>query len=314
MTKPIRILFIAGASRSGSTLLDRVLGSLPGVTSLGELHQVWRRGFQENQFCGCGLAFDSCSFWGAVRQDPQVAGRPDIQRILSLQRRVVRDRNMPAELFPWPQLPERRQLRDSYVDALTRLYRAITATSGASVMVDSSKRPIHGMLLQGREDVDLRVVHLIRDSRAVAYSLARRKEKTDANDQTVMMQRRTSTQSAKSWLRQNVLAEALATRSATSMRIRYEDFLADPIESVSRLAEFAGLSGAAVPHLTDRMVRLSTAHTVSGNPMRLETGWVPLTLDDEWRRSMRKQDRTTVTWMTSPLLIRYGYRLGSLGS
>ena len=36
-TQPVRVLFIAGLGRSGSTLIDRALGSARGCASLGEV-------------------------------------------------------------------------------------------------------------------------------------------------------------------------------------------------------------------------------------------------------------------------------------
>jgi len=52
-------LFIAGAARSGSTLLDRVIGKRDGFCSTGELQFIWRRSFREDQLCGCGVSFTS---------------------------------------------------------------------------------------------------------------------------------------------------------------------------------------------------------------------------------------------------------------
>src|SRR3712207_200886 len=59
---------------------------------------------------------------------------------------------------------------------LERLYRAIQKVSGAAVIVDSSKRSTYAVLLSLLPFADLRVVHLVRDSRAVAYSWGRIKE------------------------------------------------------------------------------------------------------------------------------------------
>ena len=44
----VRVLYIGGWGRSGSTLLDRVLGQVPGVVSLGEVRELWQRGWAEN--------------------------------------------------------------------------------------------------------------------------------------------------------------------------------------------------------------------------------------------------------------------------
>ena len=61
-----RLLFIAGWGRSGSTLLDRILGQVPGVFSAGELRDIWRRGALEDRLCGCGSPFRECAVWRKV--------------------------------------------------------------------------------------------------------------------------------------------------------------------------------------------------------------------------------------------------------
>src|SRR6185503_9310507 len=50
------------------------------------------------------------------------------------------------------------------------LYAAIRVVSGAATVVDSSKLPSHAMILRRVRVVDLSLVHLVRDSRGVAYS------------------------------------------------------------------------------------------------------------------------------------------------
>ena len=60
---PFRVLYIGGWGRSGSTLLDRLLGQAEGSFSVGEMRDLWLRGVLENRRCGCGEPFDSCPFW-----------------------------------------------------------------------------------------------------------------------------------------------------------------------------------------------------------------------------------------------------------
>src|SRR6185312_11260354 len=67
-TQP-RILSIAGAGRSGSTLLAMLLGGLPGCTAVGELRHIWERGVIANRLCGCGEPFHECPFWTAVGRE-----------------------------------------------------------------------------------------------------------------------------------------------------------------------------------------------------------------------------------------------------
>ena len=61
-----RVLFLSGLGRSGTTILERVLGELPGVCSAGELVHLWQRGVLDDELCGCGEPFSRCGFWTEV--------------------------------------------------------------------------------------------------------------------------------------------------------------------------------------------------------------------------------------------------------
>jgi len=63
---PVRVLYIGGLGRSGSTLIERLLGQVPGVCAVGELVHLWDRGITEDERCGCGEPFRQCPFWSQV--------------------------------------------------------------------------------------------------------------------------------------------------------------------------------------------------------------------------------------------------------
>ena len=64
--KETKVLYLAGAGRSGSTLLGRLFAEPPQAVHVGELVYLWRRGFAENHLCGCGVPFLECPFWSEV--------------------------------------------------------------------------------------------------------------------------------------------------------------------------------------------------------------------------------------------------------
>ena len=70
MTDPL-VLYIAGWGRSGSTLLERLLAEVDGVTLLGEVVHLWERGVREDELCACGTAFSGCPFWSEVGRVPR---------------------------------------------------------------------------------------------------------------------------------------------------------------------------------------------------------------------------------------------------
>ena len=136
----------------------------------GEIVHLWQRGIAENERCGCGLEFAACDFWQQVGK--QAFGgwnKVDTDRIARLRDAVDRTRQIPR--LALRSLPA--QLRadlDEYSGYYLRLYRAIAAVSGCTALVDSSKHASLAFCLSRREDIDLRVIHMVRDSRAVAYS------------------------------------------------------------------------------------------------------------------------------------------------
>ncbi len=96
------------------------------------------------------------------------------------------------------------------------------------------------------------------------------------------------------------------------MRLRYEDFTAEPELTLRRIAGFAGRPAQeSYPFLTadgaSWSARLGGGHSVSGNPMRFTTGQVAIRPDDRWRTSMPKAQQRTVTALTFPMLAGYGY-------
>ena len=64
-----RVLYVGGLSRSGSTLIERLIGELPGVCAVGELVHLWERGIAEGERCGCGEPFRRVPVLAAGRHD-----------------------------------------------------------------------------------------------------------------------------------------------------------------------------------------------------------------------------------------------------
>ncbi len=295
------VIYVGGSGRSGSTLLDRVLGQLPGVISAGEIRDVWRAGVRENRLCGCGVPFDACPFWTRVG-DAAFGGwsrvdAADADRLLGSI--SLRDAMAPNRS---PTAARRRQL-------IRDLYGGIAAASGADVLVDSSKSPSYGAIVAASVPSRTTFVQLVRDSRGVAYSWSKVVKRPDTPGRDVEMLRLSPISVALRWILHNGALEAMARREPT-VRVGYERLVRDTRAEVHRIMEAAGrpVSDAGVAFIHDGRVDLRPDHTVMGNPMRLATGEIELRLDEAWRTEMRAIDRAAVTALTWPLLLRYGYR------
>lgn len=304
----MQVLYIAGVGRSGSTLLERVLGGVPGWVNGGELNAVFSRVARQDQRCGCGEPFSRCAFWGAVGEAAFGGWAEVTVRVTELQPRLVRQRHLPRLLTGAGPAAYRRELAE-YVDVHARLYRALAEVSGAEVVVDASKSTAQLAAVLRVPDLDLRVVNLVRDARGVAYSWGksglRKPQSRDGEEMGTYSPGRL----AVLWSTLQLECALLRTRTPHSARLRYEDLVADPRTSVTRVLREVGLPvpPAALGHLGERSVDLRASHGVAGSRTRFTTGRVELSLDDAWRSMLSTRARRTVTALTLPQLVGYGY-------
>jgi len=303
-----RVLFIAGWGRSGSTLLDRMLGQVPGVFSAGELRDIWQRGVLQDRLCGCGAPFRECDVWRKVGE-VAFGGWDELDVAQAQALRAKLDRPWAT---PWLVGSRVSPISDDevarYVALLARLYAAIVEVTGARVIVDSSKIATFAMLVRQVPDVELRTVHLVRDPRGVVHSWRKQVIREDGGGRDAMVRYGVVGASAR-YLAYNGLAHGL--RLAGPYRfLRYEDLLAAPRDTVARILGFAGIAtpGDTLGFLRDNEVALEPNHTVDGNPMRLEHGPVQLRRDEAWRTGLPAADRRVVEVLTAPLARAYGYR------
>jgi hypothetical protein len=306
-SEKLRVLYIAGWGRSGTTLLSRMLGQIDGFFSVGETTDIWQDSFVEDRPCDCGEPFSSCAVWRRVLQDGLSSAIDPLQ--MSRLRERVRTRYLPSMMLPgWDRLW--RVLVRPYLDGLDEFYRAVQETTGCRVILDASKNPVYGRLLELLPSLDLRVVHLVRDPRAAAYSWQRTKLERRGPD-PIYMPRYSPFKSSLLWTTWNLAIEALWNRGPDRyVRLRYEDLVDRPRESLQRVLHLTG-EPVELSFLKGSQVRLDTTHGALGNPNRFRTGTITLRLDDEWRHEIGTRDKLTATGLTFPLLKRYGYPIAS---
>lgn len=307
MTTRPKVLFIAGWGRSGTTLLDNILGGHHGVFTLGELTCLWQFSFVERRRCGCGVTLLDCDLWRAVFDVAFGGSPPSAERMLALQHRAISVPRTPALLAaarsgrPDPGTAE-------YVDAMSRIYRAVAEVTGAQVLVDASKRPPDALATALAPGVDPYLLHMVRDPRACAHSWRRRMPEPDTATPSEM-HRHGRLMNAAHWVSWNVATELIAGVHPPGhyLRVRYEDFMSAPRDTVASIFDFLDEPPAGSPFTSRDTVALPTNHTIAGNPKRFRTGPVTIRSDDEWRHAQRPLDRDVTTALSLPLLGRYRY-------
>lgn len=306
MDRPISVLFIAGWGRSGSTILENILGQHPDMQPVGEIKFIWDRGLKQGRPCGCGTPIPDCPFWSAVfeRAFGGVA-QIDVDRWIRASE-SFRSRHLPVMLMPAARDWYRRDLWE-YRHATARLYRAIHEVSGAKWIIDSSKYPPHAFLLQQIREIELKVLHVTRDPRAVAFSWQRRKVDLETPDGDEMP-RMSPALTGVYWSGWNEATRRLTASAHTPRKlVRYEDFAEAPRRTTDELIEWIGVEGNASPFRSERIVHLAASHTVSGNPIRFDVGEVSINVDSRWLSAMTRGSQLTAQVFSWPVRRRFGY-------
>lgn len=236
---PVRVIYVMGAGRSGSTILGVTLGNCESVFYAGELDKwLIRRG--EPALGGP----ERNAFWQQVRSIVD-AGDLFGYKARALERS--------AALFSPRRALARHRLRRRYREVSGELYRAIATVAGASHIVDTSHYPLRARELQHVAGIELHLIFLVRDEQEVIRSLGRRG----------LPERRFGLPSANAYLwLTHLLSVAVFLRQPRERRLllRYEDFLRDPEAVLRELLERTGAS-VSVPDLQ----ALHTGMPIQGN-------------------------------------------------
>jgi hypothetical protein len=309
MTAPLTILCVNGWCRNGSTIIGNILGEVPGVVHVGELHFLWKNsaGRGANNLCGCGAELTRCPLWSRILptgRPPGVSAAAHAAMVADRQQAYVRTRHT------WRVL--RRGLDSAgireHAELMTSVYHAVAEQTGARVIVDSTKIPGEAALLPYLDGVRACYVHLVRDPRAVAQSWSRQK------DYVYVLP---SWKSTAYWHGFNLASEAISRRYPDrSLFLRYEDFTADPAGAIDKLLLLCGASPDGNPVTGDRTVELRTNHTVTGNPDRFRSGHAVIRdRDDAWRDGLPSSAKLATLALSWPMAHRYGYRYqGTFGT
>jgi hypothetical protein len=242
-------------------------------------------------------------------------GQVNAAEMIALKKSLYNNWHLPMLAFRFLRTAKFQKGLETYLDVLNKLYRAIQKVSGSRVIIDSSKGPRYMYLLNQNPDIEVYALHLVRDSRAAAYSWQKKKIRPEVYWKETYLERPGLVKSALLWDLVNVSFHGFKHVKINYLMVPYEDLVSSPHAWFSRIVEFLGENGADAPFLHNGFaVNLGMDHTVAGNPNRFQQGLVEFRLDLEWQRNMTRASKYFVTALTLPLLYSYGYLGGSYGS
>lgn len=301
----IKVLYFMGEGRSGGTILAKLLNQADDIFSAGEVRKFWQAWLDETHQCSCAQHPSACEVWGEVYKEAFGEGEaPDIEAMHHMAQNHLRNYQFPRFLLTSTRQGLKHDL-DTYLDNTQKIYQAIQTVTGADVILDSTRFLTHGAVLaHWLDDIDVYIVHLVRDPRAVAYSW-KKKRRAEAK-------RYPPIRTALRWNIWNLGTHLLARdkKAFKYMRLHYEDLTQNPKQSTDRILEFVGKSDTQLPFITPTEVKAVVKHHIlAGNKQsRFEnTETFKIKYDDRWQSGLSIWQKLIVMSITLPLLIWYRY-------
>lgn len=307
LPKTGQLVFIGGAGRSGSTLLDLLLNNNPHIQSVGEIHRLNHYARTDQETCTCGRNVMACPFWLEVQKAaepwlPPEMSRPllqtlemmirpqDLSRVVGFLEKITLVFGRPAFFRCFVKLfcrPHHAALQNSLF-----WYEMVRQVTGQPVVVDSTKDARRLKALYMINPQRFKLIYLVRDGRAVAASAMRRV----GQDMTT---------AARSWASANQRS-MFAQRGIPASRIfklKYETLCAEPETTLREVCSFLDVG------FDSRMLLLnkSESHNIGGNPMRFRQGESQIVLDERWHDQLSLQDLAEFERIAGSWNRRLGY-------
>jgi len=290
------LVYILSTGRSGSTLLDVLLGAQPECWTLGEF-QLLDIGVGRQMQCGCHQQLSQCEFWGPVVDRVRRTLRFPLGYFRSGRHpsgKVVRWGFLPSIAMGRP-LSVQRPAAEAYgVSNLAAIdearYAAEQHQDKVSWLIDASKDPYRLLWLQASGHFDIRVIHLIRRPEGFVSNMMR---SANASGSLAVVKY------ALRWMIDNMIGLAILWRMFWPEMVKtvhYEDLAADPESVIGDICHWL-----EVPFEPDRThsTRYEVNHGVAGNRARWEA--LTVNFEETWRITMPSFHQRLISCLIAPL-------------
>ena len=302
MNNRLKYVYLLSAPHSGSTLFACVLGCHKDIATVGEFGSD----FPYNGRCSCGLQYSECSFWlQIVKKYYELYGETlkigQFNINLGMYTTSFGE-ELYYHLFPYRFIDEIRDLlmffsryRKKSLDIIDRsikLAKIIVEKENKKIFFDTTKNPLQIPFLKRHPRVDLKVIYLVRDGRAVTWSLMR-------------TENRSLEKAVDTWLWANKYALRVCKNYLDDKDVyflRLEDFCNDPASHLSSILQFMDVS----ENINILPIKESKLHII-GNKMRLSFDGKIRKHDDSWRKNLTKDQLSYFDKKAKKMNEMFGY-------
>lgn len=282
MNSKVKLIYLLGAGRSGTTLLATVLNTHDKIISTGEMHQ-FKEHLNGLKTCSCGKKLNQCDFWKEVTID---FGN-EIAEELDYCERMEKHKNIPLLL-----LTNKKDKR--YLKTQERIFQKILKDKENISILDSSKYISRYLLLSKSKKFNVKGVYVVRDVRGVINSF-QKKVQTPKNPISTILY----------YSLINLFGQIVCWLDSKVIKVKYEDFVQDPINQLSVIYQHSLNGNDNVVTLPEE---LQIPHIIGGNRMKHKKK-INIIPDYKWKQKISRKRQIIYYLAIWPLMVLNGYRI-----
>lgn len=257
MMSEYKVIYIAGYSRSGSTILDTLLGDAPDCFGCGEIIYLSDELEHERQ-CSCQESYDKCSVWSDIVKTSLRLDYTEINKALDGR---VKEGS--------------KYSKAEYEENNLEVFDAIARKTGSQFLVDSSKSARDAAYrIRNLYDLygsRLYVIHITRHLHSVMSSYYTTGSNWAAEGYIKEKPFRVE-RAAIGWRLANqlVMQQSKDIEDLNYIRLKLESLTESPIYSLTKLEKFTGLDLSRVKSKVEMSEEILPGHKVGGNRNRFK--------------------------------------------
>lgn len=246
----IKIAYILGSARSGSTLIERLLACSSHIQGLGEVIHI-NELFRENRMCSCGKKISECLYWNKILKDTDTL---DFLKVQYPKNTLWDKFKLMIDLYLWKDL----NFSENYRDNNIKLFSTFLKLRGKDILIDSSKIPLRFYYLNKIRQLKLYPVHVVRNPLGVVWSYTRNIEHKSLDWKVPSIKK-----ACLDWKRVNKFTEMVLKGCSRRLLVRYEDMCRNPQMELDRIFTYLGIPNVKI----DDILPLAPSHMIAGNRM-----------------------------------------------
>lgn len=253
------LIYIIGAGRSGTTILDIVLGNNNDAISLGEINRFYKRNGITPQRDKDNKVY---LFWKKIKDEFEEKLNSSTIKYNEFEKVNSKNEYHSAFFKSLLKLNSKK-----YYSTLDCLYDSIIENTKESILIESSKYPVRALNISKlkRKDIEIKYIYLKKDPVKVINSF----NKKDLE------------QPPKGFLTANIyyfivnclsyfVIQILKFNKHKTSELKYEDFINNPVESIQNLSRDLDENFNSSKNILKNKEPLKTGFLFDGNRIRLK--------------------------------------------